>query len=147
MEAPARRLTLLPLVASTYFIVAGGPYGLEEIVLDAANDAGRRLQVLERRGAGVERRDVGALHGELVEALGEPPADGDGRRVLEEGVDAGQAEELGAEALDDGVRLERPLAPRRAGGTCRTKRSAVAAAPCAASAGRSRPGRKAAPVD
>ena len=25
---------------------------LEELVLDAANDAGRRLQLLERRGAG-----------------------------------------------------------------------------------------------
>jgi amino acid transporter len=32
MEAPARRLTLLPLVASTYFLVAGGPYGLEDVV-------------------------------------------------------------------------------------------------------------------
>jgi amino acid transporter len=29
---PARKLTLLPLVAATYFMVAGGPYGLEELV-------------------------------------------------------------------------------------------------------------------
>ena len=28
----SRRVTLLPLVAATYFMVAGGPYGLEEIV-------------------------------------------------------------------------------------------------------------------
>jgi amino acid transporter len=28
----ARRLTLIPLVAATYFVVAGGPYGLEDIV-------------------------------------------------------------------------------------------------------------------
>ena len=27
-----RKITLLPLIAATYFIVAGGPYGLEEIV-------------------------------------------------------------------------------------------------------------------
>ncbi len=31
--APARRtLTLLPLIAVTYFVVSGGPYGLEELV-------------------------------------------------------------------------------------------------------------------
>ena len=30
-----RKLTLLPLVAATYFIVAGGPYGLEDIVSKA----------------------------------------------------------------------------------------------------------------
>jgi amino acid transporter len=29
---PARKLTLLPLVAATYFMVAGGPYGLEELM-------------------------------------------------------------------------------------------------------------------
>ncbi len=31
----ARRMGLLPLVAATYFIVAGGPYGLEELVQKA----------------------------------------------------------------------------------------------------------------
>jgi len=29
---PARKLTLLPLVAATYFMVCGGSYGLEELV-------------------------------------------------------------------------------------------------------------------
>jgi hypothetical protein len=33
MRAPARRsLTVVPLIAATYFMVAGGPYGLEELV-------------------------------------------------------------------------------------------------------------------
>src|SRR5712691_2083072 len=31
-SASPRRLTLFPLIAATYFMVAGGPYGLEEIV-------------------------------------------------------------------------------------------------------------------
>ena len=40
MSAPAgafsrRKLTLLPLIAATYFMVAGGPYGLEEVVQGA----------------------------------------------------------------------------------------------------------------
>jgi len=30
--APARKLRLLPLIAATYFMVSGGPYGLEDIV-------------------------------------------------------------------------------------------------------------------
>ena len=34
MARAPRRLTLAPLVAATYFMVAGGPYGLEEIVAD-----------------------------------------------------------------------------------------------------------------
>jgi amino acid transporter len=29
--APARRITLVPLVAALYFMVSGGPYGLEEL--------------------------------------------------------------------------------------------------------------------
>jgi len=33
MDPAARRLTLLPLAAATFFVVSGGPYGLEEIVL------------------------------------------------------------------------------------------------------------------
>jgi amino acid transporter len=32
LTAVARRLTVAPLVAATYFMVAGGPYGLEELV-------------------------------------------------------------------------------------------------------------------
>jgi len=36
VEAPAgRSLTVLPLIAATYFIVAGGPFGLEDIVAKA----------------------------------------------------------------------------------------------------------------
>jgi hypothetical protein len=31
----ARKMTLVPLVAATYFIVAGGPFGLEDIVAKA----------------------------------------------------------------------------------------------------------------
>ncbi|HTX35175.1 MAG TPA: hypothetical protein VME43_09140, partial [Bryobacteraceae bacterium] len=34
-SAAPRKLTLLPLIAATYFIVAGGPYGLEDIVSKA----------------------------------------------------------------------------------------------------------------
>src|ERR1700737_4169712 len=30
-----RKLTLLPLIAATFFMVAGGPYGLEDIVQKA----------------------------------------------------------------------------------------------------------------
>jgi len=29
---PSRKLTLLPLIAATYFMVAGGPYGLEDLI-------------------------------------------------------------------------------------------------------------------
>ena len=28
----SRKLTLLPLIAATYFMVAGGPYGLEDLI-------------------------------------------------------------------------------------------------------------------
>src|SRR5947208_4711233 len=31
----SRKLTLIPLVAATYFMVSGGPYGLEELVQDS----------------------------------------------------------------------------------------------------------------
>jgi amino acid transporter len=34
-KASPRKLTLLPLMAATYFMVAGGPYGLEDIVKDS----------------------------------------------------------------------------------------------------------------
>src|ERR1700689_2257590 len=30
--APIAKMTLLPMIAATYFMVAGGPYGLEDIV-------------------------------------------------------------------------------------------------------------------
>ncbi|MGO9589145.1 MAG: APC family permease [Candidatus Acidiferrales bacterium] len=32
MASAARKVTLLPMIAATYFMVAGGPYGLEDIV-------------------------------------------------------------------------------------------------------------------
>ncbi|HWZ43820.1 MAG TPA: APC family permease [Candidatus Saccharimonadales bacterium] len=32
LVAPRRKLTVIPLVAATYFMVSGGPYGLEELV-------------------------------------------------------------------------------------------------------------------
>ena len=31
-QTSARKLTVLPMIAVTYFMVAGGPYGLEDIV-------------------------------------------------------------------------------------------------------------------
>ena len=34
-KSPRRKLRLLPLLAATYFMVSGGPYGLEEIIGDA----------------------------------------------------------------------------------------------------------------
>src|SRR5258706_14467022 len=34
-RASARRLTLLPLIAATFFMVSGGPYGLEELIQKA----------------------------------------------------------------------------------------------------------------
>ena len=34
-QPPRRKLRLLPLLAATYFMVSGGPYGLEEIIGDA----------------------------------------------------------------------------------------------------------------
>lgn len=37
-----RKLTLVPLVAATYFMVSGGPYGIEELV----QDSGYRLTIL-----------------------------------------------------------------------------------------------------
>src|SRR5258706_4021146 len=33
--ANARKLTLTPLIAATFFMVAGGPYGLEELIQKA----------------------------------------------------------------------------------------------------------------
>ena len=32
---PGRKVTLLPLIATTYFIVSGGPFGLEDLISDA----------------------------------------------------------------------------------------------------------------
>src|SRR5437660_7198705 len=40
------------------------------------------------------RSRIGALQGELVEALGELAPDADGRRILDEGPDAGDAGQL-----------------------------------------------------
>ena len=41
VAAVARKITLLQLVAATYFMVAGGPYALEELVQKAVD--GRKL--------------------------------------------------------------------------------------------------------
>ena len=41
---PRRKLTLIPLVSATYFMVSGGPYGLEDLVQSAGY--GRALLVL-----------------------------------------------------------------------------------------------------
>src|ERR1700755_3190056 len=41
---PARKLKLIPLLAATYFMVSGGPYGLEDIIGDAGY--GRALLIL-----------------------------------------------------------------------------------------------------
>ena len=35
MPRPTRQLTLIPLIAATYFMVSGGPYGLEELIQDS----------------------------------------------------------------------------------------------------------------
>lgn len=37
-----RRLTVIPLAAATYFMVSGGPYGLEELV----QSSGYRLAIV-----------------------------------------------------------------------------------------------------
>ena len=43
-RAKARKIRLLPLLAATYFMVSGGPYGLEDIIGDAGY--GRALLIL-----------------------------------------------------------------------------------------------------
>ena len=40
--APRRKLTILSLAAATYFMVSGGPYGMEELV----RDTGYKLAIL-----------------------------------------------------------------------------------------------------
>ena len=44
MRKPYSKMRLLPLVAATYFMVAGGPYGLEDILGDVGY--GRALLLL-----------------------------------------------------------------------------------------------------
>src|SRR5947209_18092137 len=41
-SGPRRKLTVLSLAAATYFMVSGGPYGMEELV----QDAGYKLAVI-----------------------------------------------------------------------------------------------------
>jgi amino acid transporter len=43
---PTRKLTLIPLAAATYFMVSGGPYGLEELVQDCGYSAGLLILLL-----------------------------------------------------------------------------------------------------
>ena len=62
----ARKMTLAPLIAVTYFLVAGGPFGLEDIVYKAGY-AGAIL-ILSDHAAAVEpahRADGGGLAGAL----------------------------------------------------------------------------------
>jgi len=42
----SRKLTLIPLVAATYFMVSGGPYGLEELVQDTGYGVGLVILIL-----------------------------------------------------------------------------------------------------
>ncbi|HEV2992113.1 MAG TPA: APC family permease, partial [Candidatus Angelobacter sp.] len=46
IAAPNRKLKLIPLVASTYFMVAGGPYGLEEIIQTSGYGLGLLIVLL-----------------------------------------------------------------------------------------------------
>jgi hypothetical protein len=66
--------------------------------LQIAGDIGEARDVVEpllqRRRATVERIDVGALQGELVEALRGPPTNVDHRRVLDESSDSRHGREL-----------------------------------------------------
>jgi amino acid transporter len=43
---PTRKLTLVPLAAATYFMVSGGPYGLEELVQDCGYRTGLLILLL-----------------------------------------------------------------------------------------------------
>jgi amino acid transporter len=63
-----RRLTLLPLAAATFFIVSGGPYGLEEVILGHGYAASVGLILLVPL---VWSLPVALMVGELASALPE----------------------------------------------------------------------------
>jgi amino acid transporter len=65
-----RKLTLLPLVAATYFMVSGGPYGLEELVQDCGYRTALLIIVLIPL---VWSLPTGLMVGELAAAM---PAEG-----------------------------------------------------------------------
>jgi amino acid transporter len=65
-----RKLTLLPLVAATYFMVSGGPYGLEELVQDCGYRAALLIIVLIPL---IWSLPTGLMVGELAAAM---PAEG-----------------------------------------------------------------------
>src|SRR5947209_5543562 len=46
IAAPSRKLKLVPLVAATYFMVAGGPYGLEELIQTSGYKLGLLIMLL-----------------------------------------------------------------------------------------------------
>ena len=67
-KQPGRKLTMIPLIAATYFMVAGGPYGLEDVVQKAGY--GRALLILLVTPL-VWSLPVALLVGELSAALPE----------------------------------------------------------------------------
>ncbi|HLJ90682.1 MAG TPA: APC family permease [Candidatus Angelobacter sp.] len=69
-SAASRKLTVLPLVAATYFMVSGGPYGLEELVQNSGYKIGLAILILTPLIWGMP---TGLLVGELSAAI---PADG-----------------------------------------------------------------------
>jgi amino acid transporter len=67
---PARKLTLVPLAAATYFMVSGGPYGTEELVQDCGYGTGLLILLLIPL---VWSLPTGLMVGELSAAI---PAEG-----------------------------------------------------------------------
>ena len=65
---PRKKLTLLPLVAATYFMVSGGPYGLEDLVQTAGYE--RALAVLAITPL-LWALPTGLMVGELASAIPE----------------------------------------------------------------------------
>src|SRR5215467_6963038 len=65
-----RKLTLLPLIAATYFMVSGGPYGLEDVISGAGYNRALLLLLITPI---VWSLPVCLLIGELAAAL---PQDG-----------------------------------------------------------------------
>lgn len=69
-QNPRRKLTLLTLAASTYFMVAGGPYGIEELI---ANSGYRMAVLILLATPLIWALPTGLMVGELSAAL---PAEG-----------------------------------------------------------------------
>ena len=45
-STPSRKLKLIPLIAATYFMVAGGPYGLEQLIQTSGYKLGLLIVLL-----------------------------------------------------------------------------------------------------